>query len=233
MSFILWVPASILNEKLIINPSDTSVYWILPKQDIGFTFQEKSMKKSLLILLAFYLWAFTLTAQENAKMSPALLVIDVQKKYVPMMSEDDRESALEMMNWAIWLFRQYELPVIRVYHTSEKWGPAPGTDEFAFHDSLKVVESDPMVIKTYGSGFNKTELDSLLQAKGINTLFMCGLSSTGCVLATYMDASNYDYKAFLVKGALLGPTSDYTRQVEDMFDAISLNTANFLLKQKE
>ena len=192
------------------------------------------MKKSLLFLVALFLLATTiLPAQEKAKMSPALLVIDVQKKYVPMMSEDDRESALETMNWAIWLFRQYELPVIRIYHTTEKWGPAPGTEEFAFHDSLKVLESDPMVIKTYGSGFNKTELDSLLRAKGINTLFMCGLSSTGCVLATYMDASNYDYKAFLVKGALLGPSSDYTRQVEDMFDAISLNTANFILKQKE
>lgn len=191
------------------------------------------MKKHLLLLIFFLFLANIMPAQENEKMSAALLVIDVQKKYVPMMSEDDRDDALEMMNWAIWLFRQYELPVIRIYHTSEKWGPAPGTPEFAFHDSLKVVESDPMVIKTYGSGFNKTELDSLLHAKGINTLFMCGLSSTGCVLATYMDASNYDYKAFLVKGALLGPTSDFTRQIEEMMDAISLNTANFILKQKE
>lgn len=181
----------------------------------------------------FLMLACVMPAQDNNQMSPALLVIDVQKKYVPMMSEDDRESALKTMNWSIWLFRQYELPVIRIYHTSEKYGPAPGTEEFAFHDSLKVMESDPMIIKTYGSGFNKTELDSLLKAEGINTLFMCGLSSTGCVLATYMDASNYDYKAFLVKGALLGPTSEYTRQVEDMFDAISLNTANFILKQKE
>ncbi|HSG68580.1 MAG TPA: isochorismatase family cysteine hydrolase [Bacteroidales bacterium] len=191
------------------------------------------MKKSFFLMCFFLMLACVMPAQDNNQMSPALLVIDVQKKYVPMMSEDDRESALKTMNWSIWLFRQYELPVIRIYHTSEKYGPAPGTEEFAFHDSLKVMESDPMIIKTYGSGFNKTELDSLLKAEGINTLFMCGLSSTGCVLATYMDASNYDYKAFLVKGALLGPTSEYTRQVEDMFDAISLNTANFILKQKE
>lgn len=166
-------------------------------------------------------------------MKPALLVIDVQNKYLPMMSQDDQEDALEMMNWSIYVFRQYELPVIRVYHTSEKWGPEPGTEEFSFPESLKVEESDPMIIKTYGSAFNKTELDSLLTDMGVNTLYMCGLSSVGCVLATYFDAGNYDYKAFLIKDALLSHDANYTNQVEDMFEAISLNTANYILQFAE
>ena len=90
-----------------------------------------------------------------------------------------------------------------------------------------------MIIKTYGSAFNKTELDSLLQARGINTLYLCGLSSVGCVLATYFDAGNYDYKAFLIKNALLGPDAGHTDKVEEMFDAISLNTTNFMLELAE
>jgi hypothetical protein len=49
-------------------------------------------------------------------------------------------------------------------------------------------------------------------------------------MATYMDASNYDYTAFLVKDAMLGPNADYTNQVEVMFDAIDLNTINYMME---
>jgi nicotinamidase-related amidase len=191
------------------------------------------MKKIILSVLILAIFADVAYSQEENKedvLIPALLVIDVQNKYLPMMSKDDQESALEIMGWAIEVFRHYELPIIRVYHTSEAWGPEPGTEEFQFHESLAVTESDPMIIKTYGSAFNKTELDSLLQAQGINTLFLCGLSSVGCVLATYFDAGNYDYDRFLIKDALLGPDAEYTNTVEDMFDAISLSTTNFMLQ---
>lgn len=196
--------------------------------------EEKTMKKIFLVVaLAILYSGVVFPQQDDENMKPALLVIDVQNKYLPMMSQEDQENALEMMNWSIYVFRQYELPVIRVYHTSEKWGPEPGTEEFNFPESLKVEESDPMIIKTYGSAFNKTELDSLLNDMGVNALYLCGLSSVGCVLATYFDAGNYDYKAFLIKDALLGPDASYTDQVEEMFDAISLNTANYILQFAE
>ncbi len=167
---------------------------------------------------------------EKVLMKPALLVIDVQKQFLPMMSKEDQEKALEMMNWSIWLFRQYGLPVIRVYHTSDKWGPKPDSPGFEFHDSLKIEQSDPKVIKTYASGFNKTELNKLLKEKGINTLFLCGLSSVGCVLATYMDAANYDYEVFLIKDAIIGHDAQYTNQVESIFNALDLNTINYMFK---
>jgi len=41
---------------------------------------------------------------------PALLVIDVQNKYIPMMSEEDQNIAPEYINGFIWLFRQHDLP---------------------------------------------------------------------------------------------------------------------------
>ena len=167
---------------------------------------------------------------EKVVMKPALLVIDVQKQFLPMMSKEDQERALEMMNWAIWLFRQYGLPVIRVYHTSDKWGPKPGSPGFEFYDSLKIEQSDPKVIKTYPSAFNKTELNKLLKDKGINTLFLCGLSSVGCVLATYMDAANYDYEAFLIRDAVISHDAQYTKQVESIFNALDMNTIDYMFK---
>jgi len=190
--------------------------------------------KKLILLLALLLAFQTNQAQtgepEKVLMKPALLVIDVQKQFLPMMSKEDQDRALEMMNWSIWLFRKYGLPVIRVYHTSEKWGPKPDSPGFEFHDSLKIEPSDPKVIKTYPSAFNKTELNKLLKDKGINTLFLCGLSSVGCVLATYIDAGNYDYEAFLIRDAIISHDSQYTNQVETIFNALDLNTISYMFK---
>lgn len=192
------------------------------------------MKRFILICLLAGLFSGFVFGQaekeEKTTMNPALLVIDVQNKYLPMMSEEDQELALEMMNWAIYVFRYYDLPIIRVYHTSPEWGPEPGTEEFEFHDSLKVVESDIQIIKTYASSFNKTELNDILKEKEVNTLFICGLSSVGCVLSTYLDAANYDYKAFMIKDALLSHKAEYTKQVENIFDALDLNTVNYMIE---
>ena len=86
-----------------------------------------------------------------------------------------------------------------------------------------------MLIKTYGSAFTKTKLDELLKEKEVNTLFLCGLSSVGCVLATYMDAGSHDYKAFMIKDALLSHKEEYTNSIEDIFGAIDLETVAFML----
>ena len=168
---------------------------------------------------------------ENVSLNAALLVIDVQNQFLPMMSKEDQDLALEMMNWSIWVFREAGLPVIRVYHTGEEWGPKPGTPEFEFPESLKVNDEDPKIVKTCPSSFTHTELDSLLKEKEINTLFLCGLSSVGCVLATWFDATAHDYKAFLVKDALLSHKSKYTEQVQDMFNAMDLETIMFMLEK--
>ena len=118
----------------------------------------------LLVIALFAMPAFTQEKGENQSekqsLKPALLVIDVQNKYIPMMSEADQKIAPEYINGFIWLFRQYDLPVIRVYHTDPEWGPEPGSEDFAFPESINIEESDPQVIKNYGNAFTKTNLDS-------------------------------------------------------------------------
>ncbi len=194
------------------------------------------MKKLICLAVIIVLFWTNLTGQtegqkeEKKEMNPALLVIDVQKEYIPWMSKDDQELAIQMMNWAIWTFRQNNLPVIRIYHTDPEWGPQPGTPTFEFHDSLKVTEDDPKIIKNYPSAFTKTGLDELLKENEIKTVFLCGLSSVGCVLATWFDAKSYDYKAFLVKDALLSHKESYTDNVEVMFNALDLETVMYMLE---
>ncbi len=160
---------------------------------------------------------------------PALLVIDIQKAFLPMMSSE-KELALEYINGLIDLFRKNEFPVIRVYHSSEEYGITPGTEPFEFPESVKILPSDPKVVKTYGDGFNKTELDKVIKDSGSNTLFLCGLSATGCVLATWIGAQNHDYKAFMIKEAIISPNSAHTDQIEQIFDAVGFEIVQLLVE---
>jgi len=117
-----------------------------------------------------------------------------------------------------------------VYHTSEDYEVTEGSPGFEFADTLNIMETDPMIIKTYGSAFVKTDLDKLLKEKDVNTLFLCGLSSVGCVLATYMDASGHDYKAFMIKDAMLSHSAEYTENIEEMFNAVDLETVLYMIE---
>ncbi|MFH1161129.1 MAG: isochorismatase family cysteine hydrolase [bacterium] len=184
---------------------------------------------ALLVLPAFSQKKEANQPQKNP-MKPALLVIDVQNKYIPMMSEEDQKVAPEYINAAIWLFRQYKLPVIRVYHTDPGWGPEPGSEEFAFPKSIITEESDPQVIKNYPSAFTKTNLDSILQAKGCNTLFLCGLSATGCALATYFGAIDKGYEAIMLKNGLLSQDAELTKAVEQITESVSWTTLKLILE---
>jgi nicotinamidase-related amidase len=178
--------------------------------------------------------AFSISLKANPSDSaaktirPALLVIDIQKAFLPMMSSD-KDVAMEYINGLIDLFRKNGFPVIRVYHSSAEYGVTQGTDQFEFPETVKILPSDPKVIKTYGDAFNKTELDNVIKKSGSNTLFLCGLSATGCVLATWIGAQNADYKAFMIKEAIISPNSAHTDQIEQIFDAVSYEVVQLLV----
>jgi nicotinamidase-related amidase len=165
-----------------------------------------------------------------AKMKPALLVIDVQNAFLPYMSDQDTRLAPEMINYVIAQFREHGYPVIRIYHTGLGSGPKPDTEPFEFAKSIAIQPDDPKIVKNYPNAFKKTGLESLLREKGVNTLFLVGLSSTGCVLATYHGALDRDFDAFLVQGALIGPESDLTHAVERMSETVGYEALRVMLE---
>jgi nicotinamidase-related amidase len=175
------------------------------------------------------------TKSENTRknISPALLVIDVQNRYMRMIPPRDKELATFFINLLIDLFRKHGFPVIRIYHSDKEDGPVQGTEEFEYPDSISVKPEDTQIIKTYSDSFNKTDLNSILREKGTNTLFLCGLSAVGCVLATRTGARNNDYDAFIVKDAIMSHNSEYTKNVEIMFDAISYDAVKLILEASE
>ena len=171
--------------------------------------------------------------EQKAPIKPALVVIDIQNAFLPSIPDKDKETAMEYINYYIQLFRNQGYPVIRVYHQSEEYGVLPGTDQFEFPASVLIKPDDPKVIKTYPDGFNKTDLDKVIKESGSNTLFLCGLSAVGCVLATWIGAANNDYKAFLLKDAIMSHNSEYTDNIEVMFDAVNYDVVKLILENSE
>jgi len=194
------------------------------------------MKKAAIVLFILLMIvsgkSFSQEQKEQTKtpVKPALLVIDIQNAYLSMVPAREKEVAMYYINELIELFRSNGYPVIRIYHFDKESGPKPGTDQFEFPASVLIKPDDAKVIKTYGDGFNKTDLDKIIKEKGSNTLFLCGLSAVGCVLSTWIGAQNHDYNAFLVKDAIMSHNSDYTNQVEDMFNAVSYDVVKLILE---
>jgi nicotinamidase-related amidase len=184
------------------------------------------------MLIVSLILSITLSAQEKTKepIRPALLVIDIQNKFLPWMDEKDREIGMMYIKGYIEEFRKLGLPIIRIHHSDPNEGPFPGTPEFEFPDDIGISKDDPMIVKTYGNSFTKTDLDKILKEKGANTLFLCGLSSVGCVLATYIGAQDHDYKVFLLKDAIFSHNAEYTSQIETIFDAIGWEVVELLIE---
>jgi nicotinamidase-related amidase len=183
------------------------------------------------VVLALTAYAGNLDAQDaKPRIKPALIVIDIQNEYLPFMSDQGRKLAMELINGAIYRFHEKALPVIRVYHTDPEGGPKPGTEPFEYPKSVIIRPDDPQVIKNYPDAFKKTDLEKILREKGCNTLFLCGLSATGCVLATYFGATDRDFDVFMISHALISPDPALTKAVEEICETVGYEAMRLILE---
>ena len=146
----------------------------------------------------------------------------MQNAYLQMMDTRHQDRTIAMINGTIAAFRHQNFPVLRICHEDLKYGfgPRKGTEGFDISSRIAVSPDDPLIIKHYGDAFNQTPLSETLKSLGVNTVFLCGLSATGCVLHTHVGAQNHDFHSFLLKGALLSPVEEETRDVERLFNAL-------------
>lgn len=184
----------------------------------------------LLFFSVLLIWSSAGAQDESEPIKPALLVVDVQNEFIPMMDEKEQTTSMRLVNGAIWKFRENNLPIIRVYHTDPQWGPAPDSEGFQFPESVIVEEGDPMVVKNHPSAFVETNLDELLKERGVNTVFICGLSATGCALATFFGAQDRGYDVFMIEGALLSRDHEKTLVIEEILDSVNWHGLNLFLR---
>jgi nicotinamidase-related amidase len=160
--------------------------------------------------------------REKLALKPVLLVIDMQNVWMPEMAGEDRNSAPQKINEAIALFREFGHPIIRVYHSDPERGPEPNSTPFEFPDSIATTDDDYKIVKSHPSAFTKTTLEQDLQELDCNIVFVCGLSATGCVLATYFGAKDRGFLCVMIKGALLSHNADYTKVIEDICTSMTI-----------
>jgi nicotinamidase-related amidase len=155
---------------------------------------------------------------------PALLVIDIQNKWLNSSPglRASVELRVELINWTIALFRKKGLPIIVIHHVDKGEGPYPGTEDFEFLPSINVKEADVRVVKNYPNAFNKTDLESILRRMEVDTVILCGLSATACVMATYIGAQDRDLHVYLLRDGVAAGSEQNVRFAEEIFETMSL-----------
>ena len=76
-----------------------------------------------------------------------------------------------------------------------------GSPMVAFPASLQPQDGELVITKQYASSFFGTTLAATLTAMGVDTLLITGLSTSGCVRATALDACQHGFLPFVVREA--------------------------------
>lgn len=86
-----------------------------------------------------------------------------------------------------------KIPALRVF---EEGNPLGG-----FADGLSPLPDETVVTKQYASAFFGTSLASTLTSAGVDTVVVCGLTTSGCVRATATDAMQLGLRPIVVADA--------------------------------
>ncbi|MEU1161608.1 isochorismatase family cysteine hydrolase [Streptomyces sp. NPDC005921] len=87
-----------------------------------------------------------------------------------------------------------------------------GSPSAALVAGLETADGDLHVSKYRMSGFQDTELDSVLRNLRVDTLLFAGVNADQCVLATLMDAANLGYDVLLLEDAVATTSPGYCMQ---------------------
>ncbi|TPX15601.1 uncharacterized protein E0L32_004299 [Thyridium curvatum] len=171
---------------------------------------------------------------------PALLIIDVCKAYwdasspLSLLGNPDAEQAPDSMRKLVKAARAAKIPVVwsQVEYTQPDmadaglfWHKAKVLDVWKKGDTrglaaclegLEPADGDAVVVKKYASAFFGTTLASTLQVMNVDTLVICGVSTSGCVRATTLDAMQHGFRPMVVASACGDRTPEI--QKANLFD---------------
>ncbi|GAA4385545.1 N-carbamoylsarcosine amidohydrolase [Actinomadura verrucosospora] len=90
------------------------------------------------------------------------------------------------------LFRR-KIPALRVFEEGSPLGD--------FAEGAAPRPGETVVTKQYASAFHGTSLAATLTASGIDTVLICGLTTSGCIRATATDALQHGFRPLVVDEA--------------------------------
>jgi isochorismate hydrolase len=142
-----------------------------------------------------------------------LLVIDMQNYFHRII-----QSVLQNILRVIQSCREENVPIIFTRHghtdqasngglLEEWWGQMiiEGTNDWEFIPEIEIEPKDTVLPKKRYSAFLRTDLDMILQSKGIKDLIISGVMTNLCCETTARDAFMRDYRIFfLIDGTATG-----------------------------
>ena len=151
---------------------------------------------------------------------PALINIDLQKAYTAVgefaTAYETNPKQMEYVNQLARAFREKRCPVVWTYVSYMEsgedcgiWGTRSNTPDSLqnikagsrrseFDDRLEVDRSrDVIVNKRMASAFHETNLGSVFNFHGIDTVVVTGGSTSGCVRATVVDSLSRSYRTIV------------------------------------
>ncbi|HID80694.1 MAG TPA: nicotinamidase, partial [Ignisphaera sp.] len=122
-------------------------------------------------------------------------------------------------------------PVNHISFTT-RGGPWPphciqGTSGAEFHPDLALPENSIVVSKATDpdkeaySGFDGTDLNSILRERGVKRIFVCGVATNYCVKATAIDGVKLGYTVIVLLDAVKGidiPPGSVDKALNEMLD---------------
>ncbi|THH19553.1 hypothetical protein EW146_g1635 [Bondarzewia mesenterica] len=171
---------------------------------------------------------------------PALLIIDVCKAYwtegspLDISSNPAGAAAPDSMRALLRAARTGNVPVFwstveythpemadagLFYHKAKVltiWQKGDPRRLHEYLDGLEPAEKDEVVVKKYASAFFGTSLASALRVAGVDTVVICGVSTSGCVRATTLDALQHGFRPMVVGSACGDRTPEI--QNSNLFD---------------
>lgn len=158
----------------------------------------------------------------------ALLVMDYQPAILAFVPEgEDRNALLGRVEGAIADVRAHggTIAYVRVGFTDTDWDAIPASNKSfaplaqhrvlhhedpgtAVHERLAPQDSDIVVRKIRHGGMSTTDLDQQLRERGITTLVVSGISTSGAVLSTVMDAADRDYQLYVLSDGVADPDTE-------------------------
>jgi nicotinamidase-related amidase len=154
----------------------------------------------------------------------ALLVMDYQAGIVGRLSES--EALLARAAEAIAAVRRHggQVGYVRVAFEDADYDAIPATSAMAaavaargknglhasspataIHEDVAPVPGDIVVRKTRVGAFSTTDLDRQLRGRGITTLILAGISTSGVLLSTVRDAADRDYRVLVLADVSADP----------------------------
>jgi nicotinamidase-related amidase len=150
----------------------------------------------------------------------ALLVMDVQRGIVDRFPGDP--DYLSRLNQAITAAREHAIPVIYVVVGFRPGHPeiSPNNKTFAaaaasgtgftagdpaveIHPGIASIDGDIVVTKRRVSAFTGSDLDVVLRSRGVTSLVLTGIATSGVVLSTLRQAADLDYRLTVLEDACL------------------------------